>query len=242
MLNCMNRRLFKVKLFFIEGIPGLNFKTFFMTIFLVIFGIILGFYFKDKKYVKYDILRENIEAKKKEVITYFLVFLAGISIGLMIMLIFRSGSISILIEWISSIGTWAAVVVSLWLATGRKSRLKVNHGQDIVKLKRKEICFVAYNLSDKSLSLEFYGVKKPDDEMYSRPCDLKPEVVNAGEFQTKSLELDFIQSSLNINDSYEGDIISCFAEPDGRLHCEVISWKEEMSKFKKLNQNIKAMH
>ena len=152
------------------------------------------------------------------------------------MLILKANLINSLSGWISGIGTWAAVVVSLWLATGRKSRLKINHGQSIDQQKHKEINFIAYNLSDISMSLKFYGIKKPNDELYQSDKTYEYERVKAGEYQARNLGLDFIKHNLKISDNYKGDIISCFAEPDGNLHCEVINWKEEMLKFEKLRQ------
>ena len=104
---------------------------------------------------------------------------------------------------------------------------------------QKKIYFIAYNLSDKSISLEFYGVKKAGDKLFYREKNLEPEVVKAGEFQKRSLKLDIIEANLKISDSYKGDIVSCFAEPDGNLHCEVINWKEEMARFEKANQKLK---
>ena len=218
---------------------SLDLKIFFMAIFFVIFGIILGISSKDGIYAKYHTLRKNIKANKKKIIIFALIFSTGISIGILIMLFSRSNSISLLIEWISGLGTWAAVVVSLWLATGRKSRLKINHDQNIDEPGPKKIYFIAYNLSDKSISLEFYGVKKAGDKLFYREKNLEPEVVKAGEFQKRSLKLDIIEANLKISDSYKGDIVSCFAEPDGNLHCEVINWKEEMARFEKANQKLK---
>lgn len=216
---------------------NLGFTPIFISIILVSIGIILGINLKYKINAKCDTLRKNIQANKKKIIIFSLVFSSGISIGILIMLFFRSSSISLLIEWISGLGTWAAVVTSLWLATGRKSRLKINHGQNIDKSGQKKIYFIAYNLSDESISLEFYRVKKTGDNLFYRDNKLEPEVVKAGEVQKKSLALDFIESILEIDDGYKGDIVSCFAEPDGNRHCEIINWKEEMSRFEKVNQN-----
>lgn len=216
---------------------NLGFTPIFISIILVSIGIILGINLKYKINAKCDTLRKNIQANKKKIIIFSLVFSSGISIGILIMLFFRSSSISLLIEWISGLGTWAAVVTSLWLATGRKSRLKINHGQNIDKSGQKKFYFIAYNLSDESISLEFYGVKKTGDNLFYRDNKLEPEVVKAGEVQKKSLALDFIESILEIDDGYKGDIVSCFAEPDGNRHCEIINWKEEMSRFEKVNQN-----
>ena len=86
------------------------------------------------------------------------------------------------------------------------------------------------------MSLKFYGIKKPNDKLYQSEKTYEYERVKAGEYQARSLGLDFIKSNLKINDDYKGDIISCFAEPDGNLHCEIINWKEEMLKFKRLKQ------
>ena len=86
------------------------------------------------------------------------------------------------------------------------------------------------------MSLKFYGIKKPNDELYQSDKTYEYERVKAGEYQARNLGLDFIKHNLKISDNYKGDIISCFAEPDGNLHCEVINWKEEMLKFEKLRQ------
>lgn len=218
---------------------NLDIKTFLLAVLLLFIGVIFGINFKNRIYIKYDQIRKKFQDNKKKIIMNVLVLLAGVLIGISIMLILRPNSVNSLSGWISGIGTWAAVVVSLWLATGRKSRLKVNHGQSI-NGQSKEINFIAYNLSDISMSLKFYGVKKPNDELFQNGKNYEHERVKAGEFQSRSLKLDFIERELKINDEYKGDIISCFGEPDGSLHCEIINWKEEMSKFEKLNQKIKA--
>lgn len=81
------------------------------------------------------------------------------------------------------IGTWEAVIVSLLLATGRNSKLKINHGQSINEKKQNEINFIAYNLSDVSMSLKFYGAKKLSNKVFIHTKDSVPEVVKAVEFQ-----------------------------------------------------------
>lgn len=130
-----------------------------MAIFLVIFGIVLGISLEDRIYAKYDILKRKYKDNKKKIFAYVLVFSVGILIRILIMLVLKPKLINSLSGWISGIGTWAAVIVSLWLATGRKSKLKINHGKSINEKKQKEINFIAYNLSDVSMSLKFYGVK-----------------------------------------------------------------------------------
>lgn len=217
----------------------MDIKTFLLAVLLLFIGVIFGINFKNRIYIKYDQIRKKFQDNKKKIIMNVLVLLAGVLIGISIMLILRPNSVNSLSGWISGIGTWAAVVVSLWLATGRKSRLKINHGQSI-NGQSKEINFIAYNLSDISMSLKFYGVKKPNDKLFQNGKNYEYERVKAGEFQSRSLKLDFIERELKINDEYKGDIISCFGEPDGSLHCEIINWKEEMSKFEKLNQKINA--
>lgn len=132
---------------------------FLMAIFLVIFGIVLGISLEDRIYAKYDILKRKYKDNKKKIFAYVLVFSVGILIGILIMLVLKPKLINSLSGWISGIGTWAAVIVSLWLATGRKSKLKINHSKSINEKKQKEINFIAYNLSDVSMSLKFYGVK-----------------------------------------------------------------------------------
>ena len=214
----------------------MDFKTCFIVIVTVIFGMILGISLKDRIYTEVDILKKKYKDNKKPIFIYVLIFLAGLLIGIVTMLILKANLINSLSGWISGIGTWAAVVVSFWLATGRKSRLKINHGQSIDQQKHKEINFIAYNLSDISMSLKFYGIKKPNDELYQSDKTYEYERVKAGEYQARNLGLDFIKHNLKISDNYKGDIISCFAEPDGNLHCEVINWKEEMLKFEKLRQ------
>jgi len=138
---------------------SLDLKTFLMAIFLVIFGIVLGISLEDRIYAKYDILKRKYKDNKKKIFAYVLVFSVGILIRILIMLVLKPKLINSLSGWISGIGTWAAVIVSLWLATGRKSKLKINHGKSINEKKQKEINFIAYNLSDVSMSLKFYGVK-----------------------------------------------------------------------------------
>ncbi|WP_294966669.1 hypothetical protein [uncultured Gilliamella sp.] len=137
----------------------MDLKMFLMAIFLVIFGIVLGISLEDRIYAKYDILKRKYKDNKKKIFAYVLVFSVGILIGILIMLVLKPKLINSLSGWISGIGTWAAVIVSLWLATGRKSKLKINHGKSINEKKQKEINFIAYNLSDVSMSLKFYGVK-----------------------------------------------------------------------------------
>lgn len=132
---------------------------FLMAIFLVIFGIVLGISLEDRIYAKYDILKRKYKDNKKKIFAYVLVFSVVILIGILIMLVLKPKLINSLSGWISGIGTWAAVIVSLWLATGRKSKLKINHSKSINEKKQKEINFIAYNLSDVSMSLKFYGVK-----------------------------------------------------------------------------------
>ena len=110
--------------------------------------MILGISLKDRIYTEVDILKKKYKDNKKPIFIYVLIFLAGLLIGIVTMLILKANLINSLSGWISGIGTWAAVVVSLWLATGRKSRLKINHGQSIDQQKHKEINFIAYNLSD----------------------------------------------------------------------------------------------
>ncbi len=214
--------------------------NFLIAVSFFIIGVIVGVNFRDKIYAKFDIARKKYNENKKEIIACIIFLLAGILIGVLITLNRKSNSMSLLAEWISGIGTLSAVVVSLWLATGRKSRLKINHGQNFNKFEQKEIYFVAYNLSDEAMTLEFYGVKKIGDKLFERVTEDQPQRVKAGDFQKKSLTLDFIKQKLNIDDDYKGSIVSCFAEPDGTKHCEVINWKEEISKFEKLDQKIKA--
>lgn len=211
-----------------------------ITVSFFIIGVIVGVNFRDKIYAKFDIVRKKYNENKKEIIACIIFLLAGILIGILITLKSKPNSMSLLAEWISGIGTLSAVVVSLWLATGRKSRLKINHGQDLNKFGQKEIYFVAYNLSDEAMTLEFYGVKKIGDKLFERVTEIKPQRVKAGDFQKKSLSLDFVERKLNIDNDYKGSIVSCFAEPDGTRHCEVINWEEEISKFEKLDQEIKV--
>ena len=213
---------------------------FLIAISFFIIGVIVGVNFRDEIYTKLGIVRKKYNENKKEIIACTIFLLVGILIGVLITLNLKSNSLSLLAEWISGIGTLSAVIVSLWLATGRKSRLKINHGQNFNKFGQKEIYFVAYNLSDVAMTLEFYGIKKIGDKLFKRASDLEPEVVDAGKFQKKSLDLNFIKQELKIDNNNKGNIISCFAEPDGTQHCEVINWREEMSKFEKLNQKIKA--
>lgn len=235
MLNCISKGLFYNKIIFFERVMSLDFKTCFLAIALILIGIILGVNFRNQIYVKYDIVRQKYENNKIKVITYALALIVGIIIGILIMLIFRLNSSSSLSGWVSGLGTWAAVVISLWLASGRRSKLKVNHGQTIEGKEYRKIDFIAYNLSDVSISLKFNGVKKPNDKTFQNNGGCELEVVKAGEFQQKSLSLEFIESNLEINDDYDGNIISGFSEPNGNLHCEIINWPKEMSKFKKMN-------
>lgn len=209
-----------------------------IAIALFIIGVIVGVEYKHEIDTKIAFFKRKYRENKKEVIVSGIGILFGLMVGVSITLIFPKNSIGILVDWISSVGTLGAVIVSLWLATGRKSRLKICHGQNIKKSHQKEIYFIAYNLSDISISLEFYGVKKKEDKVFKREFELIPQRVKAGEFQKQSLEVSFIKKELGIDDNYKGDIICCFAEPDGSKHCETINWQKEMLKFKKAQAKI----
>lgn len=233
-----------IKYIFIEGTRILDFKSWMMVIGILVIGIILGINLRDKIYTKYETIKKNCNSNKEKVITFAFAVIVGLIIGILIMLILKSNIIDSLSGWVSGLGTWAAVMLSLWLASGRKSRLKVAHGRNYEKQNKqdkKEINFVVYNLSDTAMSLKFYGIKKPDDDDFQVDDvkNYKYKSVKAGDFQENILNVDFIEDALKIDNNYEGKIISCFGEPDGNLHCEVIDWKEEMSKFEKLNKKIK---
>lgn len=212
----------------------MDFKTCLITIMFLLIGIVLGVNLRDQIYAKCDIIKQKYKHNKKEVNTYILAIILGIIVGMLIMLVFRLHSSSALSGWVSGLGTWATVVISLWLASGRRARLKVDHGQTIDEKECRKIDFVAYNLSDVSISLKFNGVKKPSDKTFQNNGGCELEVVKAGEFQQKSLSLDFIESSLEIDDNYNGSIVFGFSEPDGKLHYKIINWLEEISKFKKM--------
>ena len=211
-----------------------------IAIALFIVGVVVGVNYKNKIDARAAFIKRLYEENKKMYPYIALGVLFGLIIGISIALILPKNSMGMLADWISGIGTWGAVIVSLWLATGRKSRLKVNHGQKFSKSYKKEIYFIAYNLSDVAISLEFYGVKKVNDKLFKRMNDINPKVIEAGKFQKESLDLDFIERNLKIDSNYRGNIISCFAEPDGTRHCEIINCKEEMTKFRKLDQKVNA--
>lgn len=205
---------------------------------LFFIGIFIGVNYKNKIDTKIAYIRSKFDENKKEIFASNIGLLFGLIIGVSIALSFQKNSISLVADWISSIGTLGAVIVSLWLATGRKSRLKVCHGQNINELNQKEIYFIAYNLSDISISLEFYGVKKETDKLFKREGERPPRLVKAGEFKKESLEVNFIKKELQIDDKYKGNIICCFTEPDGNKHCEVINWQEEMARFEEVQNKI----
>lgn len=211
-----------------------------IAIALFIVGVVVGVNYKNKIDARVAFIKRVYEENKKMYLYLASGMLFGLMLGIFITLTLQKNSMGMLADWISSIGTLSAVIVSLWLATGRKSRLKVSHGQKFSKLHKKQIYFIAYNLSDVAISLEFYGVKKASDKLFKRMSDINPKVIEAGKFQEESLDLDFIKQNLKIDSNYKGNIISCFAEPDGTRHCEVINWEEEMVRFRKLDQNVNA--
>lgn len=208
---------------------------------ILLIGIILGSQFK---YYLYKIFLQFKNYFSNH-ITAFVFSIISLLIGFVIGIFIKNidTQAGTLAEWISGLSSSAAVIVSLWLASGRLSKLKVCHsiqkninhvnGQKIVN---KKVFFKAYNKSDIPVTLEFYGYRKNRNEIFSRPgyINFEPKKINSGSVLSYWIKLNEIKQSLNLN-NYNGNIEICFAEPDGNQHTEIINWNKLVKDLDQLN-------
>lgn len=155
-------------------------------------------------------------------------------------------------DWFSAIGTIGGVLFSLWASLLRKPKIKVYKSYPKVVFRNgrnvpEKIRFTAYNESDKNVSLAFYGVRKRDETLFSRPdyyhrsIEYKPEDdavdyswknCQPGEHIDYTYPIDDFALSLDLYD-YVGVVEFCFAEPNGRRIIRRFKWGNFNLKFKK---------
>lgn len=160
---------------------------------------------------------------------------AGVIIGMFVTV--SGKQFGTMADWVSGIASSGAVITSLWLASGRLSRLTICHTIKKIASNSGEndiIIFTAYNKSDRPITLEFYGYKKKNRKAkYIRPIEFKPEVIASGAVQRHEITIEEVTRSLDLK-NYTGKIEACFAEPDGTKHTEIINWKNLLVSMAKL--------
>ena len=148
-------------------------------------------------------------------------------------------------EWFSGTVAAIGVCLSLYLAFGRRNKVEVYKSFDEVKAINGKnvpgvIVFTAYNKSDRTVPLEFYGVRKKKEKIFNRPyynskhkgkIDYSPQRIHSGESLKFPYSIADFSMACDLND-YVGILEFCFAEPDGRKHIERFKWGNLDLKFK----------
>lgn len=136
-------------------------------------------------------------------------------------------------DWVSGLGSLGAIITSLYLASRRSSKILISHnvGGDY---KNKELVegsqyidFLAYNLSDRRVTLSFNGLKIRSCKRFYKitEFDKKTKSLEPGEEYRIRIPINDINKTLKLT-NYKGKIKVCFGEPDGKLHVEKFKWND----------------
>lgn len=210
----------------------------------------------NKKYVKNKVYRKMWLSAYQIVFIMMFSVIVGICLGGIVAKYVNLpnaeyGSVA---DWVSGIGTMTAVVISLWLATGRRSNLSLTVGLEIGKRINNDwrITPRFYNRSDVVVTLSYYGVRKYkkgridklDTFSEIEPLNndnLKYKRIDTGETISMTLRLLDVENRLKISSEFQGCIEIGFAEPDGTLYTLIIDWSKLLNDFKDMEEKNKGI-
>lgn len=210
----------------------------------------------NKKYVKNKVYRRLWLSVPQVVFIILFFLIVGICLGGIVAkyVSLPNAEYGSVADWVSGIGTMTAVVISLWVATGKRSNLSLTFGLEIGKRINNDwrITPRFYNRSDVAVTLSYYGVRKYKkgriDKLgtFSKIEPLKEDnleykKIDKGETISATLRLLDIENELKISNDFQGNIEIGFAEPDGTLYTLIINWSKLLNNFKNMEEKNKSI-